>query len=84
MSYGEDRVRGGLQPRQGRRTGQLHVYGRRGDGEHADGDVATAAQIADFLENCDAARYAPGAIGTLSSSQAAANVRDWIAQIERN
>ncbi|MEK7732023.1 MAG: hypothetical protein AAB363_09240, partial [Planctomycetota bacterium] len=47
-------------------------------------DAATADQISEFLENCDAARYAPGVIGTLSPSQAAANVRDWIARIERS
>lgn len=47
-------------------------------------DIATAYQIAAFLENCDAARYAPGAMETFSPSQAASNVRDWIARIERN
>jgi len=47
-------------------------------------DVAIAAQIADFLENCDAARYAPGVVENLSPSQAAAKVRDWIAEIERD
>ena len=47
-------------------------------------DAATADQIAGFLESCDATRYAPGAIGTLSPSQAVANVRDWIARIERS
>jgi len=47
-------------------------------------DVATSGQVAGFLENCDAALYARGAIGTLSPSQAAANVRHWIERIERN
>jgi hypothetical protein len=47
-------------------------------------DAATADQIAGFLESCDATRYAPGATGTLSPSQAAANVRDWITRIERS
>ncbi len=47
-------------------------------------EAAAADQIAQFLENCDAARYAPGAIGTLSTSQTAANVREWIVRIERS
>lgn len=47
-------------------------------------DAATSEQIARFLENCDASRYAPGAIGTPSSSQAATNVREWIERIERS
>ena len=47
-------------------------------------DAATADRIAGFLENCDAARYAPGSVGTWSPVQTAAEVRDWIARIERS
>jgi len=47
-------------------------------------NAVTSSQIAGFLENCDAARYAPGAIGTLSPTQAAASVQNWIERIERN
>lgn len=47
-------------------------------------DAGTAQQVVQFLENCDAARYAPGAVGALPPSQAAVHVQTWIERIERN
>ena len=44
-----------------------------------DGTVTTIVQ---FLESCDAARFAPGAIGDTLASHAARNVRRWIKRIE--
>ncbi len=43
---------------------------------------STATAIVDFLQTCDAAFYAPGALGTLSVPQAAAKVSGWIKRIE--
>lgn len=45
-------------------------------------DDAVVRDVVGFLEACDAARYAPGAIEDLSVSQASANVRAWIRLIE--
>jgi len=45
-------------------------------------EVATAREIMDFLEVCDAARYAPDTIGDLSRLQAAESVDRWIRQID--
>ncbi|UCC31338.1 MAG: BatD family protein [Phycisphaerales bacterium] len=42
----------------------------------------TAIEIVDFLETCDALRYAPSAVGNLSAAQAAGRVRGWIKRIE--
>ncbi len=47
-------------------------------------DPETTDQIARFLENCDASRYAPGADGAQSTSKAEENVRKWIERIERS
>ncbi len=41
-------------------------------------------EVAAFLESCDAARYAPGVLGSLSAEQAAVQVRNWIARIDRS
>ena len=46
-------------------------------------DDATAGEVAEFLETCNAARYVPGAVGTTSADQAADNNRAWIKRIER-
>jgi hypothetical protein len=43
-----------------------------------------ADQVAEFLENCDAARYAPGILSRLLPTDAAKRVRAWINEIERN
>ena len=41
------------------------------------------AQIAEFLETCDAVRYAPHGMDSLSPSQTAVRVRGWIKKLER-
>ncbi len=46
-------------------------------------DNDTANQVADFLDLCNAARYAPGAVGEMSPRRAAGSIRDWIRRIER-
>ena len=46
-------------------------------------DDTTAGEVAEFLETCNAARYVPGAVGTMSADQAADNIRAWIKRIER-
>ncbi len=46
-------------------------------------EETTSAEIVDFLQTCDAVRYAPSAIGTVSVSRAATDVSDWIKRIER-
>ncbi len=45
---------------------------------------AVAAQIVEFLENCDASRYAPGAGEDVSPKQYATRVRTWIKKIEKH
>lgn len=45
-------------------------------------DDAVVRDVVRFLDACDAARYAPGAIEDLSVSQATAKVRAWIRLIE--
>ncbi len=45
-------------------------------------EEGATSDIVEFLETCDAVRYAPSAIGNLSGSKAAHNVRGWIRQIE--
>jgi hypothetical protein len=44
---------------------------------------ATVAAIVELLESCDAARFAPGAMGDMSAPQAARDIRRWIKHIER-
>ncbi|MGB2985089.1 MAG: BatD family protein, partial [Phycisphaerae bacterium] len=46
-------------------------------------EEAMVTQIEDFLERCDASRFAPGTMGALSPSQAATTLRGWIKRIER-
>ena len=42
-----------------------------------------ATGVADFLEHCGAARYAPGAVQSLTPAEAAQRIRTWIRRIER-
>lgn len=42
-----------------------------------------AKQISDFLETCDAVRFAPGAFNSLSPDQAAHNIIQWMAILEK-
>ena len=48
----------------------------------ARGEDGLADPIAGFLAACDAVRYAPGVMGTLSAAQAAEKVREWIDGLE--
>ena len=43
---------------------------------------STASEIAAFLDACDTARYAPGAMGSTSPDEAASQAREWIKRIE--
>ena len=46
-------------------------------------DQRTADGIVDLLETCDAMRYAPGMVNSLSAPQSAAAIRGWIRDIEK-
>ena len=45
-------------------------------------DATVAAAISDFLEKCDAVRYASGTLDALTPSDAADEVRRWIKRLE--
>jgi hypothetical protein len=47
-------------------------------------DSPIVDEVAGFLETCDVFRFAPGATDGLSSEEAAARVRRWIAEIEKS
>ncbi len=47
-------------------------------------DEALVAEIVNFLEACDAVRYTPGAIESMSPDVAVANARRWLARLERS
>ena len=47
-------------------------------------DEGLVAEIVKFLESCDAVRYTPGAIGSMSPDVAVANARRWLARLERS
>ena len=46
-------------------------------------DDGTSREVAEFLDACNEARYAPGVFGAMSAEQAADNIRKWIKRIER-
>jgi len=48
----------------------------------ADGPIVD--EVAGFLEACDVIRFAPGSTDGVSSEEAAARVRRWIAEIEKS
>lgn len=47
-------------------------------------DEALVTEMVRFLEACDAVRYTPGAIGSMSPDVAVANTRRWLARLERS
>jgi hypothetical protein len=47
-------------------------------------DETTAGELAEFLSDCDAVRYAPGVAAKYAPGEAAARAREWLARIERN
>lgn len=47
-------------------------------------DAALAASVADFLNACDAVRYAPASVLGLHPAEAHAQVQQWLTRIERN
>ena len=46
-------------------------------------DATLTSEVARFVENRDAVRYAPSATGNPPPAQAAARVEEWIKRIER-
>ena len=47
-------------------------------------EESLVTDIVEFLEKCDAVRYTPGALGSMSPDVAAADARRWIAQLQRS
>ena len=46
-------------------------------------DPSVATKIAEFLESCEVARFAPGVSEELSTARAAKTVRQWIQTLEQ-
>ena len=47
-------------------------------------DEKTADELAEFLNDCDAVRYAPGAATKYAPDQAAKRAGEWMGRMERN
>ena len=47
-------------------------------------DRALVADIVGFLRTCDAVRYTPSAMGSVSPDDTATKTRRWIAELERS